>query len=124
MDKEVILATIHNGRDESLKNTFGMFVRTFPLYINLENIEKSDDFLKQVNEEMINNVEHDLYSFSKVVTNLGVSPEILFAYQGDYMFKTNFLGEDRVAKQIDAKDGKGIMIYINGSKYEGEWKND
>ena len=109
MDKEAIIATVHNGRDESLKNTFGMFVRTFPLYINLENIVDSNEMLKVVNEELINNVKHDLYSFSQVVTNLGVSPEILFAYQGDYMFETNFLGESRIAKQIDEKDGKGIM---------------
>ena len=109
MDKEVILATIHNGRSEALKNTFGMFVRTFPLYINLEEIKTSSEMLTKVNEELINNVKHDLYSFSKVVTNLGVSPEILFAYQGDYMFKTNFLGKEVVAKQIDEKDGKGIM---------------
>ena len=109
MDKEVIIATIHNGRNENLKNTFGMFVRTFPLYINLENINSSLELLKQVNEELINNVNNDLYSFSQVVSNLGVSPEILFAYQGDYMFETSFLNEPRVAKQIDEKDGKGIM---------------
>lgn len=109
MDKEVILASIHNGRDEKLHNTFGMFVRTFPVYINLENIKDTSSMLKAVNKEMISNVENDLYSFSNVVTNLGLNPEILFAYQGDYMFKTNFLGEERVAKQIDEKDGKGIM---------------
>ena len=109
MDKEAIIATIHNGRSEQLKNTFGMFVRTFPLYVNLENINDSSELLKRVNEELINNVNNDLYSFSQVVTNLGVSPEILFAYQGDYMFKTHFLGEKRVAKQIDEKDGKGTM---------------
>ena len=121
MDKEVIIASIHNGRNESLKNTFGMFVRTFPLYINLEGIEDSIEMLQKVNEELINNVNNDLYSFSQVVTNLGVSPEILFAYQGDYMFKTNFLGEERVAKQIDEKDGKGIMsieIHRVNGKYQ------
>ena len=109
MDKEAIIATIHNGRNDALKNTFGMFVRTFPLYLNLENIDDSKEMLEKVNEELINNVNNDLYSFSQVVTNLGVSPEILFAYQGDYMFETNFLGKQREAKQIDEKDGKGIM---------------
>ena len=121
MDKEAIIATIHNGRNEDLKNTFGMFVRTFPLYVNLEGINDSSEMLQKVNEELINNVNNDLYSFSQVVTNLGVSPEILFAYQGDYMFKTNFLGQDRVAKQIDEKDGKGIMsieIHRDNGKYQ------
>ena len=129
MDKEVMIATIHNGRSASLKNTFGMFVRTFPLYINLENIKDSGEMLQKVNEELINNVNNDLYSFSQIVTNLGASPEILFAYQGDYMFETNFLGEQRIAKQIDEKDGKGIMSIeihrING-KYNiwFEYRND
>jgi len=109
MEKEALIATIHNGRSEALRNTFGMFVRTFPLYINLENIEDTAQLLKQVNEEVVQNVEHDLYSFSNVVSNLGISPEILFAYQGDYMFQTEFLGKQREAKQIDAKDGKGVM---------------
>ena len=109
MEKEVLIATIHNGRNEALKNTFGMFVRTFPLYINLEGIKDSEEMLQKVNEELINNVNNDLYSFSQVVSNLGISPEILFAYQGDYMFKSDFLGKEREAKQIDEKDGKGIM---------------
>ncbi len=109
MDKEVIIASIHNGRDETLENTFGMFVRTFPLYLNLENIKTSKEMFNKVNDELINNVKHDLYSFSQVVTNLGVSPEILFAYQGDYMFKTTFNDKEVVAKQIEEKDGKGIM---------------
>ena len=120
MDKEAIIATIHNGRSEELKNTFGMFVRTFPLYINLEGIDNSKEMLQKVNEELINNVNNDLYSFSQVVSNLGVSPEILFAYQGDYMFKTNFLNQEVVAKQIDEKDGKGIMsieIHRDGDKF-------
>ena len=86
-----------------------MFVRTFPLYINFEGINDTKEMLHKVNEELINNVNNDLYSFSKVVSNLGISPEILFAYQGDYMFKTNFLGKEVVAEQIDEKDGKGIM---------------
>ena len=109
MDKEAIIATIHNGRSKELKNSFGMFVRTFPLYINFEGINDTKEMLHKVNEELTNNVNNDLYSFSKVVSNLGISPEILFAYQGDYMFKTNFLGKEVVAEQIDEKDGKGIM---------------
>ena len=109
MDKEAIIATIHNGRSKELKNSFGMFVRTFPLYINFEGINDTKEMLHKVNGELINNVNNDLYSFSKVVSNLGISPEILFAYQGDYMFKTNFLGKEVVAEQIDEKDGKGIM---------------
>ena len=120
MDKEAIIATIHNGRSEELKNTFGMFVRTFPLYLNFEGINDSKEMLQKVNEELINNVNNDLYSFSQVVTNLGVSPEILFAYQGDYMFKTSFQGQDQIAEQIDEKDGKGIMsieIHRDGDKF-------
>ena len=109
MDKETLIATIHNGRNEDLKNTFGMFVRTFPLYMNFEGVSSSKEMLHKVNEELINNVNNDLYSFSNVVTNLGVTPEILFAYQGDYMFKTSFLGKEVVAEQLDEKDGKGIM---------------
>ena len=109
MDKEAIIATIHNGRSEELKNTFGMFVRTFPLYINFEGINDSKEMFHRVNDELINNVKNDIYSFSQVVTNIGVSPEILFAYQGDYMFRTKFQGQDRVAEQIDEKEGKGIM---------------
>ena len=129
MDKEVLLATIHNGRNEQLKNTFGMFVRTFPLYLNLENIKDTSEMLTRVNEELIANVSNDLYSFSQVVTNLGVNPEILFAYQGDYMFKTNFLGKERIAKQIDEKDGKGIMsieIHRINDEFEiwFEYRND
>ena len=129
MEKEVLIATVHNGRDERLKNSFGMFVKTIPLYLNLENINDSLEMLKVVNEELINNVKNDIYPYSKIVSSLGINPDILFAYQGDYMFRTNFLSNDVVAKQIDEKDGKGLMsieIHRDVNKFYiwFEYRND
>ena len=120
MEKEAMIATIHNGRNENTKQSTGMYVKTFPFYACHKNTESVIEYLKNNNIEMILNVENDLYSFLDASKELGVNADILFAYQGNYMFNTTFDGIEYCIEELTVKDGKGIMS-VEVHKHNGEF---
>ena len=121
MDDEFLFSTVNNGRrllgnDDYLKS-FGMFVKTFFLYGKIDNDEKIDNYLSRLDIDLANCVNNNLYSYASCVSDLGVNSDIIFAYQGDYMYQTNYKNRSLIAQ--DRKDGKGKLALelhrINGS---------
>lgn len=106
MDSESLFLTVNNARSEEVKKSVGSYVKTYPLYVNYENISTVTDLLKVVNQENIDNVKHNLYPFSSLVKDLGVSSDVIFAYQGDYFYKGIFNGKEVEVTQLERKDGK------------------
>ena len=54
MDNEALFLTVNNARTKEVERSFGSFVKTYPLYMNFENINDVENLLKSVNEENIN----------------------------------------------------------------------
>lgn len=106
MDNEALFLTVNNARTEEVKHSFGSYVKTYPLYINFENITDVEGLLKAVNEENINNIKHNLYPYSSLVKDYGVSSDIIFAYQGDYFYNGIYKGKTVTVNQLERKDGK------------------
>ena len=106
MDSESLFLTVNNARTEEVKHSFGSYVKTYPLYVNFESLTKVSDLLKYVNEENISNVKHNTYPFSSIVKDLGVSSDVIFAYQGDYFYKGVLNGKEVEVTQLERKDGK------------------
>ena len=131
MDDKALFLTVNNGRTEKIKNSYGMFVKTYPFYLEQEDNIK--DYLLKANEEQINNVKNLLYPFSALVKDLGITANIIFAYQGDYFYKTKLNDKEIYAYPIPRKDGKeNISIELhrdNGSyiiwvEYRADLYND
>ena len=106
MDTASLFLTVNNARTKEVARSFGSFVKTYPLYVNFENIDNVPDLLKMVNEENIENVKHNTYPYSALVKDFGVSSDVLFAYQGDYFYNGEFNGKQITVEQLDRKDGK------------------
>lgn len=100
MDDKALFLTVNNGRNELLKNSLGMFVKTYPIYAELKDNIK--EFLEDINEENINNVNHLLYPFSDLMKDMNLNANILFAYQGDYFYQYKGM----YINQLKRKDGK------------------
>ena len=109
MENEALFLTVNNARDESSKRSFGSYVKTYPLYVTYSDEEKVSDLLKRVNEENIANVSHLSYSFMELSKDLGIAPNILFAYQGDYFYSGTFNGKEIKVTPLLRKDGKEKM---------------
>lgn len=106
MDTAALFLTVNNARTEEVKRSFGSFVKTYPLYVNFENIDNVNVLLKAVNEENINNIKHNVYPYSNLVKDLGLSSDVIFAYQGDYFYNGVFNGKQVTVEQLERKDGK------------------
>ena len=120
MENEALVATVHNGRTENTKNTTGMFVRTIPFYSSFKNETTVDEYLKSSNSQLVSSVENDIYSFMDASKDLSVNADILFAYQGEYMFKTVCGGKEYRLAEVDGRDGKGMMaveVHRDGEEF-------
>ena len=120
MDTESLFLTVNNGRSEKEKHSFGSYVKTYPLYTNYEKIENVKELLKYINDENIDNVKHNIYPFSALNKDLGVSSDVLFAYQGDYFYKGIYDGKELHVTPLGRKDGKeklAIELHRDGDEY-------
>lgn len=118
MDDKALFLTINNGRNDKVKNDVGMFVKTYPFYLEYKDTIK--EYLLTANEEQINNINNLLYPFSSLVKDLGITANILFAYQGDYFYKTKINGKEIYAEPVERKDGKeniSIELHRDGNEY-------
>ncbi|MBP5776903.1 MAG: amino acid adenylation domain-containing protein, partial [Prevotella sp.] len=81
-----LFTTIYNGRN-SLRTarTIDMMVKTLPVYSRWTADTRIKDFLHDVKQQLLGAMNNDIYSFAEVAANLGVSSDVLFAYQGDYL---------------------------------------
>ena len=91
---ESLFTTIYNGRD-SLKSagTVAMLVRTLPVYCRFEKDQEIIDYLKAVKEQLLGCMNNDIYPFSELAADTGITGEILFAYQGDLLSVGEFAGQ-------------------------------
>lgn len=118
--EEALFLTVNNGRDEKTKDSFGMFVKTLPIYVNGLDKGPVSEFLTRIDREQFDNIVHSAYSYSDLVADCGLSAEILFAYQGDYYYHTTLGGKDTPIEVLTVKDGKeklAIELFREGDSF-------
>ncbi|MBC3796597.1 non-ribosomal peptide synthetase [Acetobacterium tundrae] len=77
-----VFTTIYNGRNDSrIARSMGMYVKTMPVYCDL-NTTAAGLFTATKNQ-LMDSMDHDLYSFAEISRAFDLSPDILLAYQGD-----------------------------------------
>ena len=128
MEKESLVATVHNGRDESTRRSLGMFVRTMPFYAQFDADTKIIDYLTKNNESLVQSVNHSLYSFVDVTRDLGLSVEQFFSYQGD-MYTIERNGERLELFMPTIKEGtsnSAFLVFRAGDafRYEVNYRAD
>ena len=103
---ESLFATIFSGRNEKLKNTCGMFVKTLPVYCNFSKDEGVVQFLKALDSQLENSRRHSLYSYADICSDLQINPQTIFAYQGDTFRSVSFCGEEIYAESVEISNPK------------------
>ncbi|MGN1137867.1 MAG: AMP-binding protein, partial [Ruminococcus sp.] len=103
---ESLFATIHNGRNEKLSNSCGMFVKTLPVYCNFSKNESIVQFLKNLDSQIQSNRKYDLYSYADICSDLQINPPTIFAYHGDTFRNVSFCGKEIFVNSMDVPDAK------------------
>ena len=114
--EDALFSTVNNGRVKGEEKTFGMFVKTLPIYASLGDDKAIEDFLREVDAAQIGAIEHSTYSFSDLSKDYSPRIDSLFAFQGEYFYS---IGEKEV-KVIPVKDGKEILtseLFVREGKY-------
>lgn len=92
--REALFATIYNGRADLLTaRTVDMMVKTLPVYVRWGEDTRVSDYLRAVKEQVMGSMSNDLYSFAEASALCGVTSDVLFAYQGDYLDLGTVCGE-------------------------------
>ncbi|MBP5155612.1 MAG: hypothetical protein J6252_03415 [Clostridia bacterium] len=120
MEHEALFSTVQNGRNAENEGAAGMFVRTVPFRLNFPNGAKIKDILLEATEEQIKLAENRVYSFADATRDLGISSDVIFAYQGDYFCKTVYHGKELGLIQPPVEDGKsGVTaeVYRDGDGF-------
>ena len=116
----VLFTTVHHGRDERLKNTIGMFVKTYPVLADINDGTELGTLLSQMDADIELERKNSIYSFADFSAEFGLHPKVLFAYQGD-LFKTiSFCGGEctlRLDMTTDAKDGFEFTVRRYGNEF-------
>ncbi len=83
-DTKTSFTTIYHGRDETLKNSLGMLVRTVPVAVDTTDIKQVFELLQVLRKQNLTTRESKAYSFVDLSHDLDIKSNILFAYQEDF----------------------------------------
>ena len=120
---DVVFTTVYNGRNDSrLATCLTMLVRTLPVLVRTGENRPIADLLHETQEQLLDSMANDLFSFAEISSAYGIHSDILFVYQGDNFAFDTFCGEKAelvnvmpdVAKApisltVDLQDGKYIL---------------
>ena len=75
--------TIHSGRtDQSTENTITMMVHTHPIFLQTQGDMPLGDLFNTLTEQKEQLMRYQYYSYADAMLDLGLSNQVLFAYQG------------------------------------------
>lgn len=81
--KECLFASVENGRSSSeYENSIGMFVRTFPVCINIDEEEQIAEYLGRVQNTIFNTISNDDISYSELIRLYKINSDVKFVYEG------------------------------------------
>jgi len=85
-DKRVGIATISSGREApNLQRTMGMFVKTLPIVLDVEEKQKLQAYLRAASDVLYGAMAHDSYPFTEIATQYNYHPQIMYAYEGEVL---------------------------------------
>ena len=130
-DEQVLFTTIwHGRRQKEVAKTCGMFVSTVPLYYNLRSKSQEGggkavvtvgDLLEQGCEMGDGTREHALFSLGDAINELGIRPQVLFAYQG-YTLRDVVIGGEKATYERLFDRGTnnpiGLQLFLTDKGYE------
>ena len=120
-EQQALFSTIHNGRaDKQLAQSVAMLVRTLPVYVKWDDKTTVLDFLKAGQEQMSGCRQHEAYSYSDVVNNLGLQMATMFAWHGTLFDKQSFAGLPMQVKRLN-NNTLEVAIYVKAYIQDGKY---
>ena len=132
--RNAYINTISNGRsDMRLRNCFGMFVKTLPLGLEIQDISAME-LVKSAKDLLINSISNEIYPYADVCRKYNYASNIMYAYQigvteditiNNEKILSDMIGERKVKFKtgVYIEDNNGqecIDVLYNDAVYSGE----
>ena len=119
--EDAVFTTINNGRnDPRFRNSVSMFVRTYPVYCQSDD-QPIGEFVQKIGRQLSDSLSYDVYSFAEISRELGVTADVLFAYQSTMTDSRTFDFCGAAAQSVDLtfdeeKAKIELLIYPDGDR--------
>ena len=119
---DCVYTTVYNGRNDTrLADSIGMFVHTLPVVIRTDREATGIAYAKQIGQQLMDSMSHDIYSFAEISRQFDVKANILFVYQGQLGTYLSVGGKKAENIQLELDTVKAtltINIFENGDAFE------
>lgn len=118
---ESYFCTAHHGRNENLSGTFGMFVKSVPLYFSIDESVKTVDFLKKVYDDYYETRTNCILPFGYLAAQYGINTDISFIFQSTLFESISFLdGQIEIYNKYATETNMDLDVFLMnvGNKYE------
>ncbi len=124
--EEAVFTTVYHGRKDSRSmNTFGMFVKTLPVYCYFTKDMTAADYMAKAQSQLLDSMQNDIYSFAEICNAYKIRPEIMFVYQGDDFVEFEIDGQKTVFREAvpdKAKANISVNIFVENNRYRFEFE--
>lgn len=118
---ESYFCTVNNGRhDPRLADSVGMFVRTLPMYFQIDEGRPVSEFLSEVQDVLFNTMSHDCMSFGEMAARYGIGMSVSFVYQAEMLAGPQMAGGRMAVTPIETPDIQSdihFMLYRTADGY-------
>ena len=112
-EDEVLYTTAFHGRsDKAVRKSFNMMVKTLPVYHNFAGMTTVRELFEQIQNQTAGTRKYSVYSFADAHTDLGISTDVSFVYQGPFHNLEVVLNGRR-------QEGVSLMTHTPGFKFLG-----
>ena len=120
-NKDLLIATITNGRFDSRQDkTIAMMVKTLPLMLKLDTDLTISQYFDYINNHWFDVLTNSSYPLTKISDDYGITPEILYAFQGRIIEDINMDG--MIVKRNSIGDsGVKFKIAININEIDDKY---
>lgn len=121
-NKEVLFSTIYHGRPEkNTRRTFTMMVKTLPVYLDFSKLQSTDDLFNRFDEQIDGSRRNTCYSFGELNADLGITSNVMFAYQGSFQFFDLILKRKRQSVEDLRRHIPGTVLNIRLETVEDQY---
>lgn len=120
-EDKVVFYSINHGRNRQYRNSFGPFIKSFPILAEIDSEKTLIDFIKSFKKEMMSAIRHDAYPFSHFCRDLHIKPEMSFAFQYNIGENITLGNEEIILKALPkglTSQNMSVVVYLLNNQYE------
>jgi len=120
--KDVVFSSAESGRfGGGYENSIGMFVKSFPIRIKIDELAKSSDYVKEVKKNFFDTLSHNHVNFSDLLKEYPGCADVRYIYQGkmfDGIAVNDEIPSVNVLDTYEPVSNLDFLVFRDNGKYK------